>query len=276
MTTASLDAVRAHHSATGEVGPTRPSYSFFSQPRATRADTLRVEVVRTLLDMVYPPRCPACDADIDGRAALCAACEISLYPLRAACPRCAEPVDAPIAVTCRRCALSPPPFETIHAPFRYGGQLAIALQRLKYQRRPDIARTLAPLFAPTLATASARADVIVPMPLHWRRQSSRGFNQAALLTREARYHRDVPIDTLPLRRARATAPQTSLNARDRAANVAGAFTVPRRHRARVAGRRVLLVDDVVTTGATMAAAARELLDAGAGAVSGLCLARAES
>lgn len=240
------------------------------------ADNRGVEVLRAFLDLVYPPHCPACDASVDGHAALCAACEISLYPLGAACPRCAEPVEASVAATCRRCTRTPPPFETIHAPFRYGGQLAVALQRLKYGRRPDIARSLAPLFAPIFMTASARADVIVPMPLHWRRQSARGFNQAALLAREARYDRDVPIDEIPLRRARATAPQTGMNARDRATNVADAFAVPPRHRARVADRRILVVDDIVTTGATMAAAARALLDAGASAVSGLCLARAES
>jgi ComF family protein len=234
------------------------------------------DAIRGLLDLLYPPRCPACDASIDGRAALCPVCEVSLYPLGTACTVCAQPLEARVPIRCRRCAKSPPPFETIAAPYRYGGELAVALQRLKYDRRLDIARTLAPLLAPALAEASAEVEVIVPVPLHWRRQSKRGFNQASVLVEQARTRGGAPVDAISLRRRRATASQAGLTARERARNVAGAFAVVRRRRPRIEGRRVLLVDDVITTGATVAAASRALLDAGAASVRGLCLARAEN
>ncbi len=233
-------------------------------------------VLDSLLDWIYPPRCPACDADVCGRVALCGTCEISLYPLGARCPRCAEPVEGPRNVTCHRCRRRAPPFESIDAPFRYGGELAVALRRFKFDRRIDIGRTLAPLLTPALARSAADADVVIPLPLHWRRLAHRGFNQATVLTDEAAFDLRTPIDRVALRRVRHTAPQTGLTAAERTRNVAGAFSVPRRHRARVAHRRVLLVDDVVTTGATMAAAARALRRAGARSIRGLCLARADT
>jgi ComF family protein len=229
-----------------------------------------------LLDVVYAPACAACDEPIAAGAGLCEACAVSLVPLAARCPRCARPVAGPVDVMCRRCRREPPPFAGIAAPFVYGGELAAALRRLKFGGRRDVARTLAPLLAPHLAEVAAGCDLIVPVPLHWRRMARRGFNQAALLVRHARTVSSPPVDQLSLRRVRATAPQTGLDARARRQNVAAAFAVGSRRRARVAGRRVLLVDDIVTTGATMAAAAAALLAAGARSVDGFCAARADS
>ncbi|HTE51603.1 MAG TPA: phosphoribosyltransferase family protein, partial [Kofleriaceae bacterium] len=170
----------------------------------------------------------------------------------------------------------PPPFESIAAPFLYGGDLAVALRRLKFGGRRDVARALAPLLGPALGLVAAGCHLIVPVPLHRRRLARRGFNQAALLLRHARPAGAPPVDHLSLRRVRETAPQTGLDAPGRHGNVAGAFAVVARRRARIAGRRILLVDDVVTTGATMAAAAAALLAGGAGSVVGFCAARAPS
>ncbi len=226
------------------------------------------------LDFVFEPCCPACDRPIARGHALCPTCSESLYPLGPACPRCAEPLAGPVAIRCRRCQRHPPPFARVVAPYRYGGELASALRRLKDQRRRDIARTLAPLIAPTLAEAAGEVDLALPVPLHRGRMARRGFNQAALLLGWAAPP-GLPIDRLSLRRTRATSTQRGLDPRSRARNVAGAFQVLPTRRAAVRGRRILLADDIVTTGATLAAASRALLEAGARSVTGFCVARAE-
>jgi ComF family protein len=148
------------------------------------------------------------------------------------------------------------------------------LRRLKFEPRPDIARTLAPLIAPAIAEAAGGVDVAMPVPLHWRRMWQRGFNQAALLL-ECANTCELEVDKLSLRRRRATTPQTGLSAKKRAANVDGAFVVPESRRPRVAGRHILLCDDIMTTGATFAAATRALLRAGARQVTCFSAARAE-
>jgi ComF family protein len=249
------------------------------QHRRGRADIY--PVLRAILDLLFVPHCAACDVRVDPGTPLCAVCALSLYELGAACPRCAEPLEGPVSVLCRRCRVAPPPLVSAHAPWRYGGELARALHRFKYERRAELARALAPLVAPGLAAVVARTgvDLAVPVPLHWRRLSARGFNQAALLLRQAAAllppEPALEIDTVSLRRVRATAAQSGLASRERARNVDGAFAVVPRRRARVAGRRVLCVDDVMTTGATLSACARALLHAGAAEVVGFCAARAE-
>lgn len=230
------------------------------------------------LSTLYLPRCAACDARVVSGQPLCDGCAGSLEPLEVACPRCAEPLAGPASILCARCRRHPPPFEEIVAPWRYGGELAVALRRHKLGRLPAIARELAPMIAPFLAATldAARPDVIVPVPLHWRRLLGRGFNHAQLLAEEALRRLDLAplLDTLSLRRIRAAPSQTALTAAQRAAAVEGAFEVPARRRRRIAGRRVLVVDDIATTGATLAAVTRALHDAGATGVVGFVVARA--
>jgi len=235
-----------------------------------------LSLLSRLLDVAYAPGCAACDRPIAPGTGLCAICMVSLEAPSAGCPRCARPQAGPTSSTCRRCRTRPPPFASIAAPFLYGGELAVALRRLKFGGRRDVARTLAALLGPPLARAAAGCDLIVPVPLHRWRMARRGFNQAALLVRHARASDAPPIDQLTLRRVRATLPQTGLDARARRGNVEGAFAVVARRRARIVDRRVLLVDDIVTTGATMAAAAASLRAAGARSVTGFCAARADS
>jgi len=230
----------------------------------------------SILDLLFVPHCPACDARLPStHGPLCDECSISLYEIGPACPRCALPASGPDSVICARCLRRPPPYASARAAFRYGGELAAALRRLKYGGRPDIARILAPLLAPALALAAREADVAMPVPLHWRRLSRRGYNQAALLLAHASRGTGLDIDALSLRRRIATAPQSELPARHRKANVANAFAVVPRRRERVVGRRVLLCDDVMTTGATLASAARSLRQAGARSVLVFSAARAE-
>jgi ComF family protein len=236
------------------------------------------EMLDLTLSTLFVPRCAACDRRVAPGEALCPPCAASLDPLGSACPRCAEPLAAPVPVTCARCRLHPPPFEAMVAPWRYGGELAVALRRLKLSGVPELSRELAPLVAPFLAAAieAAEIDLIVPVPLHWRRLAGRGFNQAQLIAIEARRAAGLvtPIDSLSLRRTRPTPTQTGLSAAQRIANVRGAFAVVPRRARRLAGRRVLLVDDIATTGATLAAATRALDDAGADGVVAFVVARA--
>lgn len=229
-----------------------------------------------MLELLFVPHCASCDLRVASGMPLCDVCAISLYEIGPACPRCANPNSGPAAVLCARCRASPPPFAAAHAAYRYGGELAVALRRLKYQGRLEVARGLAPLLAPALHEAAAGMDAIVPMPLHWRRMWARGFNQTAALLAHAGQGLPIPVDTRSVRRIRATAAQSGLSAQRRRDNVSGAFAVPPRQRSHLAGKRILLVDDVMTTGATMAACARALLNAGAREVVAFCAARAEA
>jgi ComF family protein len=154
----------------------------------------------------------------------------------------------------------------------YEGALAIAIQKLKYHSRADLAPSLGSLLVRTVDRDGLRGDLVVPVPLHPLRLAERGFNQAALLARVAARQLDMPFSTAALVRRRVTPPQAKTSAADRWRNVAGAFIVPRP--ARVAQRHILLVDDVATTGATLEACRRALRTAGAESVTGLVLARA--
>src|SRR6185295_12165398 len=143
----------------------------FTQRRARPADIGR------MIDWIFRPQCAACGAPA---VTLCSACSASLVELGPACPRCAEPTGE-CAALCPRCAARPLPLERVVAPWRFGGQLASAIRRLKFASRAHIARDVAPLWAPALAAAVAERDaLVVPVPLHWRRRLVRGYDHAWL------------------------------------------------------------------------------------------------
>jgi ComF family protein len=187
-------------------------------------------------------------------------------------------------LVCGACHAAPPPFDYARAVAAYRDGMRAAIHALKYGRRPVIARPLAALLAEVgarLVTGTCNGaaadgprdllDGVVPVPLHRSRAAERGFNQAELLAAPCARAWRLPLHTGVLVRVRPTRAQTDLDAAARRANVAGAFAVARPRG--VAGRRLLLVDDVLTTGATAGAAARALREAGAAVVGVLVLAR---
>lgn len=223
-----------------------------------------------LIRWIYRPQCAACGELSE--LSPCPACAVSLVELGDACPRCAEPVVG--GAPCARCLRAPLPLDRIVAAWRFGGCLATAIRRLKFTGATHIARSLAPLWAPLVAAAVAEAGgdaLVVPVPLHWRRRWRRGFDQAWLLALHACALAELPRPVPALRRLRHGPAQSTLPASERAANVADAFAL----RMPVAGRAIVLIDDVVTTGATLGAAARPLREAGATQIIGVALARAE-
>jgi ComF family protein len=226
--------------------------------------------------LLWPARCAACDVFVGSGASFCGACEPSLLPLAGGCPGCALPLAGR---PCVRCAFAPSGFAEARAAVAYGGAVTTAILRMKRGGRIDLGRPLGRCLLPALEPALARADAILPVPLHPHRLRERGFNQALELLRGARaaLGRGAPwpplwVDTL--RRIRNTPVLAAHPPEKRRQLVAGAFQVA--DPARVRGRRLLVVDDVMTTGATFAACAQALREAGAAEVGVAALARAVS
>jgi ComF family protein len=163
------------------------------------------------------------------------------------------------------------PLRAIIAGYPFEGALRAAILALKYRGRTRLLPLLSAALAAPLASRPLDIDLIVPVPLSSGRARSRGFNQAALIARPLAAANSLPLDAGALIRSRETAQQTRLPARERRANVAGAFAVP--DPATVRDRRILLIDDVCTTGATLEACAAPLLEAGAAGVWALVVAR---
>ncbi|HJS32324.1 MAG TPA: ComF family protein [Alphaproteobacteria bacterium] len=237
-------------------------------------------LMRRTLDVVLPPQCLSCDALVDSANALCASCWTGVTWIAAPyCECCGLPFDfdpAPSraeSILCTGCLGERPEFSRARAAFRYddGGKRLVL--GLKFADRTGGV----PAFGRWLARAGAEllvdADVVAPVPMHWTRLAWRRYNQSALLALAvARAGGRTCIADLLVRRRR-TPPQGELGRRERWRNVRGAFAVNRRHEAAVSGARVVLVDDVLTTGATARHCARALLAAGAASVDLLTLAR---
>ena len=229
------------------------------------------------LDLLLPPRCLACGIEVAGQARLCAACWRGLVFIGPPqCRSCGYPLPhaSPEAPLCGACAAAPPPYERARAALRYDDGSRRLILAFKHADRTDIGPLLGQWLASAGAGLLADAPVVVPVPLHRWRLLRRGYNQAALLAREVA--RSARLRLVPdlLVRVKATPSQQGLGARARLENIGErAFRVHPWHRRQLTGRRVLLIDDVLTTGATVGACTRALLRDGAVAVDILTLAR---
>ena len=199
---------------------------------------------------------------------MCPGCEAALPRLdRPYCSICAAPGPAQL---CDWCATTPPAIDGIRAPYLMGGVVEEMIYGLKYRNMRASAPELGRLLTAYMESDPIAADVLMPVALHKRRQRERGYNQSELLAREVGKLTGVPMETRTLLRTRNTPLQVSLRSdEERRQNMEGAF----RCVSEMVGKRVLLVDDVVTTGSTMSACARVLKEAGARSVWGLTLAR---
>lgn len=211
--------------------------------------------------------CLLCSRPAGTAAGICHACSADLPQLQCACPRCALPL--PVAATCPRCLRRPPVFDAAHCAWHYAYPVAQLVRRFKDRGDMAAAHSLTMLAAAQLGPPAPPPDILVPVPLHWRRYWQRGFNQAQVIATKLGDAWGLPVHTGKLRRARAGASQRGLDRRQRLRNLEGCFVA----RGRFDGLHVGLVDDVMTTGATLEAAARTLHSAGAVSISAFALAR---
>lgn len=225
---------------------------------------------RGVLSLVYPPTCANCGGATADPGALCPTCWSGLRLIEEpVCQRFGTPFAVDLGVgplLSPRAIAEPPVFARARAVALYDGVARSLVHRLKYEDRLDLAKVMARMMAASGRTLIAEAECIVPVPLHRGRLWRRRFNQAALLAKLISAGARRPLLATTLQRVRATRSQIGLSRAARAENLAGAFRVPRHARHRIEGRRILLVDDVTTTGATGNAAARALLRAGATSV----------
>lgn len=214
------------------------------------------------------PRCLACREPAPPGADLCRACRDALPWNSPACPRCALPLPVP-APCCRDCRQRPPPLHGAHAALRYAAPVDRLLPGFKFHRNLAAGRLLAEAMATRFA-ALPRPEALLPVPLHHGRLRRRGYDQALELARPLAGALDLPLLPGALRRVRATRPQSELDGAARARNLRGAFVVDT---AAPLPRHVVLVDDVMTTGATLYAAARALRRTGVARVEAWVCAR---
>jgi ComF family protein len=243
-----------------------------------------MKTLNTLIDLIYPPRCPICQAFLQDKVALHGAQDL---PFCQACFKDFTEIKPPICSLCGRpfsdgteqdrvcedCLRKRPSYDIARAPYLYAGALMTAIHELKYAQRSHLAHSLGSLLASFAQTwiGELKGFLVMPVPLHPRRLRARGFNQSLLLARCVASKTGAELDFLSLRRTRFTKPQTELSSEERKKNVRKAFEVVKPEA--VKRRTILLVDDVATTGSTLNECAKALKRAGVDGVLCLVLAR---
>lgn len=247
-------------------------FSAFSRLRGFSSD-----FARQALDVIYPSSCPICFSAVQEDGFLCTECWAKTpFIERPFCERSGVPFEHDLGdgLISPDVIANPPVWNRARAVARYeDGPARQLVHRLKYGDRLELARNMGRWMARAGADVLPGAHLLVPIPLHRRRLFSRRFNQAAALADAVSRVCGVPADPLALARVKPTVPQVGLTRAQRADNVQGAFRAPDEARPRIVGRRVVLVDDVMTSGATANACARVLLRAGAEQVDLLVFAR---
>ncbi len=233
--------------------------------------------MQALLHMIYPAQCAICDCLVMSDFGLCPSCWRDTPILSGlGCDLCGAPLigeDPGYALQCDDCLERPRPWAQGRAAMLYDGLARGLVLRLKHGDRMDLARLASRFMARAAADILTPDMLVAPIPLHWLRLLGRRYNQAALLSKGVA--KIAGADHLPdlLRRSRATSSQGGLGVAERFANLEGAFRVPAARQRAIAGRHVLLVDDVMTSGATFSSAAQACLAVGASRVSVLSLCR---
>ena len=227
-------------------------------------------VAKWIVDLALPPRCPGCGTITAELHSFCGECWRTIEWLGdAGCRTCGLPLEATEAETCAACLAQPPVIARTRAAVAYGDATRTLPLRLKYSRKVALAKTMARYMRPLVDTGGD--PILVPVPLHRGRLWTRGFNQAALLARELAVQCGLQHNPFTLVRRKRTSTLKGMSPLQRRREVAGAFAVA--DPAEVGGRKVILVDDVLTTGSTAKACAKTLRRAGAGRIELICWAR---
>lgn len=250
-----------------------------------------MSLLQTIIDLLFPPRCPFCQVllssenkgegslppwgqgSVQAEGVMCFRCAGEIHWLMNSCFRCARPLTG-IEGDCPHCREQPLAFDYCCALGSYRGTLRKALHRFKYRGEKGLAYPLGRLLASRLAVTGWLGEVnaVIPVPLSRQRRSSRGYNQADLLAERLGRDLDIPILKL-LQRTRDTKTQADLGRQDRWENIENAFIVSPGKQVELQGKKVLLVDDILTSGATAHAASLALKEAGASQVSLTVIAR---
>jgi ComF family protein len=259
----------APRARSGPLPPRAPAWSYLA--------TLAASLSRVALDAIYPPTCLACRAAIAEAGALCSRCWPRMrFIERPFCERLGTPFEQDLGpgLLSPQAIADPPVFARARAVARFeDGPARQLVHRLKYSDRGELAKPMGRWMARAGVDILAGADALAPVPLHALRLWTRRFNQAAALADAIAKETGAPCEPFLLSRVKATQSQVGLSRAQRADNVQGAFQVSAEARGRVKGRRIVLVDDVLTSGATANAAARALLRGGAAQVDLLVFAR---
>jgi ComF family protein len=228
--------------------------------------------------LFFPGRCLCCGANSFTNQDLCEHCKMALPWQEYACPRCALPLPAPSSSPCGECQRRRPSFQQSLAAFRYEAPVNRLITRFKHQDGQACGRLLSELFCEWLPShidwnTTARPDYLLPVPLHWTHLWQRGFNQAEWFARDLSRRYNIPCLTDALIRKRSGVAQQSLRREQRLKNLQNIFQIRPKHHSLFINKHIVVIDDVITTGATVENISRLLKDAGAASISVWALAR---